>query len=127
MTVRDETGSGRALDSWALTGLPERITARELVRLRVREEVARFNARRGEYYRGLVQPTGTEATLDGFRVGKGRRLDWEQQADIACIAFARNGFVLFVGDRQVEDLAEEIDLRTDPEVSFVRLVPLVGG
>ncbi|MEU1755612.1 hypothetical protein ABZ436_23535 [Micromonospora matsumotoense] len=127
VTVRDETAAGRAIDQWPLAGLPERISARELVRLRVREEVARFNADGTDLFRGLVRPTDAEATWNGYRVGQGRRLDWERQADAACAAFARNGFVLLVGDRQVEDLAEEIDLRADPEVAFVRLVALVGG
>ncbi|GAB3936614.1 hypothetical protein [Micromonospora vulcania] len=125
--VRDETATGRAIDRWPIAGLPERISARELVRLRVREEVARFNANQPEHFRGLVQPTDTEATLNGYRVARGRRLDWEQQADKACAAFARNGFVLLVGDHQVEDLDEEIDLLADPDVAFVRLVALVGG
>lgn len=125
--VRDETATGRAIESWPLAGLPERISARELVRLRVREEVARFNAQQPRHFRGLVQPTDTEATLNGYRVTPGRRLDWVAQADRACAAFARNGFLLLVGDRQIEDLDEEIDLRTDPDVAFVRLVALVGG
>ncbi|MEU1250555.1 hypothetical protein [Micromonospora arida] len=125
--VRDETATGKAIDHWSLTGLPERISARELVRLRVREEVARFNAQQSEHFRGLVQPTDTEATLNGYRVTSGRRLDWEQQADAACKAFARNGFLLLVGHRQIEDLDEEIDLLANPDVAFVRLVPLVGG
>ncbi|WP_422740141.1 hypothetical protein ACN263_13485 [Micromonospora sp. WMMD729] len=125
--VRDETATGRAVDSWPLTGLPERISARELVRLRVREEVARFNAERPRHFRGLVQPTDTEATLNGYRVAPDRRLDWEAQADRACAAFAHNGFLLLVGDHQVDDLDEEIDLRADPDVAFVRLVALVGG
>ncbi|MET8528137.1 hypothetical protein [Micromonospora sp. NPDC005172] len=125
--VRDETATGRPVDSWPLTGLPERISARELVRLRVREEVARFNAERPRHFRGLVQPTDTEATLNGYRVAPGRRLDWEAQADRACAAFAHNGFLLLIGDHQVDDLDEEIDLRADLDVAFVRLVALVGG
>lgn len=127
VTVRDETATGRAIDQWPLAGLPERISARELVRLRVREEVARFNADQTDLFRGLVRPTDAESTWNGYRVGQGRRLDWERQADAACAAFARNGFVLLVGDRQVEDLDEEIDLLAEPEVAFVRLVALVGG
>lgn len=127
VTVRDETATGRPIDSWLLPDLPATVTARELVRLRVREEVARFNADRAEYYRGLVQPGETEVTLNGYRVRGRRRLDWERQADAACEAFMRNGFVLLVGDRQVEDLDEVIDLAADLEVVFVKLVPLVGG
>ncbi|MGW4294434.1 hypothetical protein ACWEH1_15445 [Micromonospora chersina] len=90
-----------------MSGLPGRISARELVRLRVREEVARFNADRADDFRGLVRPTDAEATLNGCRVGRSRRPDWERQEDAACAAFARNGFVLLVDDRQAEDLDED--------------------
>ena len=42
-------------------------------------------------------------------------------------AFSRNGFVVLVGDRQIEELDEEVDLRRDTEVTFLKLVALVGG
>ncbi|NAS21847.1 hypothetical protein GT755_09140 [Herbidospora sp. NEAU-GS84] len=127
VTFRDETATGRALAEFSLPDLPERITARELVRLRVREEVARHNAAPSHHYRGLVKPTDAEADLNGYRMRTARRLDWEKQADAAEAAFLRNGFLLLVGDRQILDLDAEIDLLVDPVVSFVKLVPLVGG
>ena len=125
--LHDETATGRRLDSMELPGLPDTVTARELVRLRVREEVARFNAATSDTFHGLVRPTDAEVALNGYRLRERRRLDWERQADAACAAFARNGFVLLVGDRQVEDLDEVIDLTRCADVAFVRLVPLVGG
>ncbi|NJP90594.1 hypothetical protein HCN51_14215 [Nonomuraea sp. FMUSA5-5] len=121
VTFRDESATGRPLDEFTLPGLPARISARELVRLRVREEVARHNAEPGSHFRGLVRPVAAETELNGRRVG------WERQADLAERAFQRNGFLLLVGERQIEDLAETIDLTADPVVSFVKLVPLVGG
>ncbi|MEV7804115.1 hypothetical protein AB0O28_14295 [Microbispora sp. NPDC088329] len=124
---RDETATGRALAEFSLPDLPDRITARELVRLRVREEVARYNASPAPHFRGLVTPTDAEAELNGYRMRTARTLDWERQADAAEAAFARNGFLLLVGDRQIETLDTEIDLTVDPVVSFVKLVPLVGG
>jgi hypothetical protein len=127
VVVRDESMSGKAVESWLLAGLPEEITARELLRLRVREEVARFNATGGALFRGLVRPTDSQETPAGFVVTDGRRLDWEAQADIACAAFVRNGFVMLVGDRQVDGLDEVIDLRRESTVAFIRLVALVGG
>lgn len=127
VVFRDETATGRALEEFSLPGLPERISARELVRLRVREEVARHNAAPSHHFRGLVKPTDAETELNGYRMRTARKLDWERQADAAEAAFARNGFLLLVGDRQIEDLATEIDLTADPVVSFVKLVPLVGG
>ncbi|MFC4056789.1 hypothetical protein ACFOWE_00635 [Planomonospora corallina] len=126
-TFRDETATGRALEEFTLPDLPERISARELVRLRVREEVARHNAAPSPRFRGLVKPTDAEAELNGYRMRTARRLDWEKQADAAEAAFARNGFLLLVGDRQIEDLDTVVDLTVDPVISFVKLVPLVGG
>ncbi|TYB67638.1 hypothetical protein FXF51_12645 [Nonomuraea sp. PA05] len=124
VTFRDESATGKPLDEFTLPDLPERISARELVRLRVREEVARHNGDPGSRFRGLVRPAEAEVELNGSRA---RRIDWECQADVAERAFQRNGFLLLVGERQIEDLAEMIDLTVDPVVSFVKLVPLVGG
>ncbi|PZG20696.1 hypothetical protein [Nonomuraea aridisoli] len=127
VTFRDESATGKPLDEFTLPGLPERISARELVRLRVREEVARYNAAPAARFRGLVRPVDAEVELNGYRMKAARRIDWERQADLAEAAFRRNGFLLLVGDRQIDDLSETIDLTVDPVVSFVKLVPLVGG
>ncbi|WP_305788664.1 hypothetical protein [Symbioplanes lichenis] len=125
--LRDETMTGREIATRTLPDLPDRITARELLRLRVRDEVARHNAAGGDVFQGLVRPSAATETAQGFRLPGAHRIDWEQQADIACAAFAGNGFVLLTSDRQIEDLDEWIDLRHDNEISFIRLIPLVGG
>jgi hypothetical protein len=79
-------------------------------------------------FHGLVQPTETERTLNGFRLrAPGQVIDPERQFLSAVEAFGRNGFLVLVGDRQVEELDAELDLRTDTEVCFLKLVPLVGG
>ncbi|MEV5409737.1 hypothetical protein AB0K60_12980 [Thermopolyspora sp. NPDC052614] len=127
VTFRDETAMGKPLEEFTLPGLPARITARELVRTRVREEVARYNAAPTPRFTGLVRPVEEEVERNGYRSGARRRLDWERQADAAERAFGHNGFLLLVGDRQIDDLDEEIDLTGDPVISFVKLIPLVGG
>ena len=128
LSYRDETASGQELDRWTLPDVPDRITVREIVRLRVREEVARHNAAPDRHFRGLVQPRDAEAELNGYRLKRARKLDWEEQAGIAEAAFTRNGFFVLVGDRQVEDLDEVVDLAPGGvDVAFVKLVPLVGG
>ncbi len=128
VTFRDETATGSPLAEFAVAGLPARMTVRELIRLRVREEVARYDAApASDRFHGLVRPDGAEAGPDGRRPREPRRLDWERQAEIAERAFAANGFVVLAGDRQVEDLDEEVDLAADPELVFIRLVPLAGG
>jgi hypothetical protein len=126
MTIRDETATGRAVGSIVLE-VPGTITLRELIRLRVRDEVARYNARPTDRFNGLVRPVAAEEDLNGYRMRTAAPIDWERQADAALAAFARNGFFVLVADRQVEDLDEELTLDEASEVAFVRLVPLVGG
>jgi hypothetical protein len=127
VTFRDETATGAPVAEVRIEALPERMTVRELIRLRVREEVARHNARPSDRFNGLVRPDGAEAELNGYRLREPRRIDWERQADIAEKAFLANGFFVLAGDRQVEDLDEQIDLTTDPDLVFIKLVALAGG
>jgi hypothetical protein len=124
---RDETATGKRLEELEIAGLPERMTVRELVRLRVREEVARHNARPSRTFHGLVRPDEAEIELNGYRLREARHIDWERQADIAEKAFAGNRFFVLAGDRQIDDLAEVINLTGSPELVFIKLVQLVGG
>jgi hypothetical protein len=127
LTINDQTPSGKTTHSVTLEFPTERITVRELIRSRVYQEVQDYNQRMPETFRGLVRPTDAEQTLNGFKLRKGREIDWKQQFEKACDGFKRNGFFILVDDRQVEDLDETVELRHGTEVSFVRLMPLVGG
>lgn len=125
---RVESPLGAGGPALELPDLPDRITACELIRVHVREETARYNLDRALPFQGLVTPTEAERRLN---TGSGRRerltVDWEEQAELAERAFDKQGFVLLVGDRQVESLDEDVDLTGEPEIVFVKLIPLVGG
>ena len=127
IVLADTTASGTEMARLLLDGVPSPVRLRDLICHRVREEVARYNARPVARFNGLVQPMGAERTLNGYVLRVPRTLDWRAQADAALSAFGRNGFFVFVGDRQVEDLDEELTLAEADVVSFVRLVPLAGG
>jgi hypothetical protein len=126
--VTDATTTGGDTARLLLKGVPSLLTLRDLIGFRVREEVARHNANPAPRFSGLVRPSDAEADLNGYALSRRRRwLDWEVQAETAIQAFERNGFFVFVGDRQVDDLDEDLALADDDVVSFVRLVPLAGG
>ena len=127
VTDRDETTLGDTTGELTLEFLTERVTAREVIRSRVYQEVTEYNARQAGLFHGLVQPRDAERTREGFRLRNPRRIDWAEQYESALDAFARNGFLLLVDDRQVTDLDADIEFRHNTEVSFLRLVPLVGG
>lgn len=128
LTVRDETTFGGDEDHVFTMELPsERLTVRELIEARVDAEVARHNARSGERFLGLVRPEPAERFLNGPHGRRLRAVDAEAQRRAAIEAFGRNGFLLLVDDRQVMDLDGVIEVRPTTEVTFLKLVPLVGG
>ena len=130
LTIQDETTFSFGNDNdkgFTLDVLTERITVGDLIRARVYREVRDYNLRQPEYFRGLVQPTDTERTLNGFKVRPGRIIDPEKQFERAIESFYRNGFLVLVNDRQVDELEEEIGIQPDTTVTFLKLVPLVGG
>jgi hypothetical protein len=127
IAIRDETTSGTVLHEWTLDVLTERITVRELIRSRVYQEVQDYNLRLPDVFRGLVQPSGSEKTSVGYKLLKGRRIDWQPQFEKALTAFESNQVVILVNERQAESLDEEIFIAPGTQVSFLRLTPLVGG
>lgn len=128
LTIRDETATGRSTGVLVVEFLTEQITVRELIRSRVYQEVQDYNRRRPETFRGLVEPSDSERMLNGeMKLRQPRDIDWKRQFDKACEAFERNGFFILIDDKQAESLDQPITLRPETQVSFVKLVPLVGG
>lgn len=133
VTIADETLSGSTVHTFSLEFLTERVTVRELIRARIYQEVTEYNARLVSQprqrieFRGLVQPDDAERTGSGSQLRPSRKVDWQEQFKHAIKGFQVNGFLVLVDDRQLDDLDEEVELRVDTRVSFLRLVPLVGG
>lgn len=124
--VRDESRPGRVVSELVLPDVPGRLTLRELIRTRIREEVAIANLERSMPRPLLVRPRDAEVTLNGgYRAP--RPIDWEEQARVAEEAFVQNGFFVLVDGVQVDDLEQELSLSADSSVRFLRLTPLVGG
>jgi hypothetical protein len=127
LTIQDRTATGTPTGSIDLPNVPDRITLRDLIRLRVREEVARYNLAPGPEFAGLVQPDGARPGGHAYLMPAPRRIEWDRQADIAIDSFLRNGFFVMVNGRQETDLDHEIVLDIDLDVGFIKLTPLVGG
>lgn len=127
LTIHDDTTSGQKTNTFTLECLNERLTVRELIRARIYQEVQDYNLKQPEYFRGLVQPTEAEGVLNGYKMRVGKKIEWEEQYQQALEAFSRNGFFVLVGEKQAESLDQEFEVKVDTEVSFVKLVPLVGG
>lgn len=133
IVVRDATTLKRPAQTdqedhtFLLNLLSEQVTVRELIRSRVYQEVQEYNAKQPEHFRGLVIPSDAERTLNGPRLRKPRTIDWEAQYEQALAAFDQNGFLILVDDEQVTELDELIEVDLSTTVTFLKLVPLVGG
>ncbi|QYX77904.1 hypothetical protein [Streptomyces akebiae] len=110
VTFVEETASGERGEGRAVELAAERVTVEELIRRRVFLSSAEDPARRtaGRSTQAPAEPP-------------------EARAEAALGAFAGNGLLVLVGDRQVTEPDEEIELSAGAEVTFLRLVPLVGG
>jgi hypothetical protein len=125
LSVRDETTSGESRSAGTFQFDTARLTLREIIRLRVEQEVARFNSADYEMFQGLVQPEESERILNGVRTRP--VLDAQKQFAKAIAAFKGNGFLVLLDDRQIMDLDEILHLTAQSKITFLRLVPLVGG
>ncbi len=127
MILFDEILGGQRVRALTLESLNERTTVREIIRARIWQEVQEHNAaRRTTAFQGLVRPADHPESLNKTK-DRFHPIDWEKQFAAAIRAFETNGFFLLIGDRQITDLDEEIDIEPETEVNFVKLVPLVGG
>jgi hypothetical protein len=114
----------------------ERVTAREIIRLRVEAEVDEINqatklqvqceaTARSHMALTEIEQRLNAAPPKGWTWAK--TLDAEAEVDRATGAFVRRQFIMLLDARQIDDLDEAVGLRPESEVVFVHLTPLKGG
>ena len=116
-----------------LTGQAVRLPLRDILTQVVLAELAAFQERQEE--RRLARILGPEALAAGVAAGKvdlGER-DWQQVVEAeaavttALQAFEDGLYFVFIEGEQMTYLEDEVALRPEIHMSFVRLVALAGG
>jgi len=125
--ICDETTAGDRSKAITLEFPSELVTVREIIRARVYQEVQDHNRGAGAAFRGLVKPSATEISLNGAKEPARREIDWKAQYAMACGAYERNTLLVLVGARQTASLDEVVTLERGVDVTFLRLVALIGG
>jgi hypothetical protein len=123
----DESTSGTRIEGPVVEWETEEILVRDLIALRVRAEVRRYNNEHSGRYYGLVQPSDLEQMLNGPTERRFHPIDADRQVEVALKAFLDQRFLILLPDRQAESLEEPVRLKDGDEVGFLRLVPLIGG
>lgn len=127
LIIKDETFTGDILNKIEIEIANELITVKDLISCRVQAEVNQYNQKSSEYFKGLIQPSDTEKTLNGFKFRKKRNIDVEKQVYIALDSFQKNSYFILIDNIQAESLDQEVLVHQDTSVSFLKLTPLVGG
>ncbi|SHK41131.1 hypothetical protein SAMN04488007_2999 [Maribacter aquivivus] len=128
LTIKDATFTGDILNQIEIAVQNERTTVKELISARVESEVETYNKNLPEYFKGLIQPSEAEKTLNGFRLKKrDKQIDMEKQILVALDAFQKNGYFILIDNKQAEDLEQEVLVSKTTEIAFVKLTQLVGG
>lgn len=128
ITITDETATGDIINKILISVSSEQMKVKDLIAARVTSEVNTYNNKLPEYFKGLIQPTDAEKTLNGFKLKRKKKtIDVEQQIFVAYSSFQKNGYFVLVDNKQVEDLEQEVLVNKETVVSFIKLTPLVGG
>ena len=127
------------LPDWTLSTPPEwddvetAVLLRDLVTRIVRQEVSAFRQRQAE--RRFIQVLTQQEVARGAQEGKvsmgGTDLDQHVDTNAAVAtalqAFEDGVYLVFVDGQQVSSVDEQVHLKPDSQVTFVRLVALAGG
>ncbi|MEV7328837.1 hypothetical protein [Micromonospora sp. NPDC093244] len=99
ITIADEVTGAPSGPEWTVEVFEESVRLDELIRRRTLLEIAE----------------------------SGADVDPEERTRVALEGFVRNRFVVLVDDRQVTALDDKVNLHAGSRITFLKLVPLVGG
>lgn len=125
--MRDVSRGRHPLGGSHVTDLPAHVTVRELLRRRIQQEVAAYNADPGKVFEGLVQPTDSVRHSDGLHMRQPRRLDADGLVDAALDAVETGLLRLEVGGETVADLDREVAVDEHDEVVAVLERPVIAA
>lgn len=125
--ICDELLNGTITNQFEITLESDSLTVRDLITKRVSIEIENYNKRLPQYFNGLIEPKEAERTLNGYKLKPKQLIDVEKQVYIALDAFQKNGFFVLVDNEQLEELEQQVVLKSTSKISFVKLTPLVGG
>lgn len=127
LTVRERAVGGGTPVEFFLAVPFERLTVQDLIRQYISQQVANYNENKPGKVAGIFLPGPTERQLNSEKRPKHAKVDIEKQCASAFEAFEHNRIILLVNDVQIDGLNREICVTEATRITFLKLVPLVGG
>ncbi len=126
VSVLERTFGGDSTDRYLVQLADSRMKVKDLIRACIDDRVASLKVDAADTGgRVFFAQPETEALLNGRRQPKESRI--ETQYERAYSAFTANQILLLVDEQQYTDLDEEVVIRPQSSITFLRLMPLVGG
>ncbi len=122
VTIKDISLQGPQ-SSWQLDIDEEQNTLHEVIRSRIYQEVSEYNARRRKQLLCLIPPT-PHCSDPADAVAP---LDWQVHYEQAIKAFEQKRYIVLIDERQVTELDRLIQFSAHSTVTFLKLIPLIGG
>jgi hypothetical protein len=123
LTVCEKSPGGPPPEEYSIELKDERLTVRELIQNIVFQQIYNLNT---EMRNSKTAPR-EEQMLNKRKPAPGNTIDWVPKYEHALKAFESNQVLLLLDDVQVEELDEVVALTPHTRVTFLKLIPLVGG
>jgi hypothetical protein len=120
ITVKDATLQGTQ-PAWEFALNKQQTTLRELIRGRIYQEVREYNAKKRHSLHCLISPT--PACQEASELAA--MVDWQAQYERAITAFEKRSYIIIADGLQITQL--DTPLQTPKTITFLRLIPLIGG
>jgi hypothetical protein len=127
LTISEQATGGGKPNQFGDVSIPERITVRQLICLYIDHQIEQYRGKcKDSKQHSFFIPLEQEQSLSGIQPGEGK-LNPEKLYSRALDAFSNNQFVLLVDDQQIEELEQDVFVTAKSNVTFLKLMPLIGG
>lgn len=126
VTIEEKVPGQPPSQNYVLEISDNQITVRDLIRMYVERQVSQHNIRKSAAEPNMQ--AAEELLLNPPKEDKRfAQAQCAVEVEKALCAFSSNKFFVLVDGKQVSDLDEEVHLTVNGKVTFLKLVPLVGG
>ncbi len=127
LRIRDETAMGQVIYEFDLLLSKPQVSVKEIISERVKLEVENYRNKKKSKGYSLFEVDKVEQIFNKYDLKITSKLNIEKQVAIALRAFDSNEYFIIIDITQVDSLEQRVDITDNLQVSFLKLVPIMGG
>lgn len=123
ITLQDASLQDQHQSPWQMDIFEEQSTLREILRSRIYQEVSEYHAKKRSQALCLITPRPVEPQ----QADATPPVDWQIHYEQAITAFQKRRYLVLINGRQITELDASIHLTNQTTITFLKLIPLIGG